>query len=272
MLQERAKELQALAAEVRKDLVRMVGVARSGSIEPPLSVADVIVYLYCERMDTSPKGAQIMDRDRFFLGMGAAVPALYAVLARRGYFDRGELWHYKRLGALLQPLPDYGRVPGIDAPCVLSASELAIASGLAEVQRDSGLKRKLFCLIGQEDCFSEDFWFEVAYVGRKKSDSIVLLLIAPLNGADAEKAAVDRYRGRFIENGWEVVQADGHDFFDMEKALGEPDSRPRRPKAVFLSTDIGKGLSLAERQRAKYSRLLSLQEMDSALEELENGG
>lgn len=268
----RIEALQALASEVRKDIVRMVGVARSGYIVTPLSVTDVLVYLYWEAMVIHPENCWHKDRDRFFLGMCAATPSLYAVLARRGYFDREELWHYKRLGAMLQPLPGFGRVPGIEAPCILSASELSLVAGCAELLNADDLGHRFFCLIGKEDCINPGFWAEVENVGGKKLHRIVLLVIVPINREEVGKETVVEYAKRFVANGWKVDFADGHDFADMERSFGMSDAKGSLPAAVFVSTLIGKGLSIPETQKAKNSKLLSLQEMDRALEELENGG
>lgn len=267
----RIEALKTLASDVRKDIVRMVGVARSGSIETPLSMTDVFVYLYCEAMTIEPENHLGKDRDRFLLGMSAAVPALYAVLARSGYFDREELWHYKRLGAMLLPLPDFGRIPGIDAPCLLSACEISLVFGLAESLRMDGFDRRIFCLIGKDECLDRDFWPLVKIIAEEGLYTVVLLLAVPSAGQKAEADCAEAYARRFTENGWEVSFANGHDFADMERAFGGFDPNALKPKAVFVSTLIGKGLSFSQKQRAQYTKLMSLQEMDRALEELENG-
>lgn len=267
----RIKTLQALASEVRKDIVRMVGVARSGSIETPLSVTDVLTYLYWEVMIIQPRDYRRKDRDRFLLGLGDAVPALYAVLARRGYFDREELWHYKRLGSVLQPLPDFSRVPGIDGPCVESASEIAVASGLAAILSVESFDSRVFCLIDINDCLHPDFWSEVEVIGKKGLRGITLLLVNQLNDYEEEKQTLAEYAKSFTEKGWHAHFADGHDFADMERVFVRLDDKDRMPKAIFISTLTGKGLSLPESRQFRNSKMLSVQEMDRALEELENG-
>lgn len=267
----RIKVLQELASEARKDIVRMTGVARSGPIEAPLSVTDVLVFLYCEAMSVRPGDSSARGRDRFLLGMGAATPALYAVLARRGYFDREELWHYKRLGAMLQPLPDFRRVPGVDAPCVISASEVSILAGLADTLRADGLDNNIFCLIEKADCENPDFWAEIENIGKKDLRGIILIINIPRETGEFQKNEIALYAKKFNDFRWEAVYADGHDFADLERAFGELYSCAASPAVVFIFTQRGKGLSYLEKQKVKYSRQLSLQEMDSALEELENG-
>lgn len=267
----RIETLQSLASEVRKDIVRMVGVARSGSIETPLSVTDVLTYLYWEAMVVQPQDYRRRDRDRFLLGVGDAVPALYAVLARRGYFDREELWHYKRLGSVLQPLPDFPRVPGIDGPCVESASEIAVASGLATVLRAESFDCRVFCLIDVNDCLNPDFWSEAEVIGKKCLRGITLLLVNQLNDREEEKETIAEYMKSFTEKGWYTDFADGHDFTDIERVFARLDAKNLVPKAVFVSTLTGKGLFLPESGQFRNLKTLNMQEMDRALEELENG-
>lgn len=267
----RIETLQALASEVRKDIVRMVGVARSGSIETPLSVTDVLTYLYWEVMTVQPRNYRHKDRDRFLLGVGDAVPALYSVLARRGYFDREELWHYKRLGSMLQPLPDFPRVPGIDGPCVESASEIAVASGMAAILSAESFDSRVFCLIDINDCLNPGFWSEAAVIGKKGLRGMTLLLVNHLNDSEEAKETVAEYAKSFTEKGWYTDFTDGHDFADMERVFSRLDAKNLVPKAVFVSALTGKGLSLPELGQFRNSKMLSVQEMDRALEELENG-
>lgn len=262
--------LRDFASEVRKDIVRMVGVARSGTIEMPLSVADVLVFLYCKEMNFEPANSLSSHRDRFLLGMPAATPALYSVLARKRYFDREELWHYKRLGALLQPQPEFGRVPGIDAPCVSPPGEIALLAGLAQVRQADGMDYRIFCLIEISDCLDQTFWYEVKKIKENDLCGIVLMINSPL-GRRTEGDTAALYAARFAADGWSADHADGHDFADMERAFERSGSFCLPPKAIFVSTLRGKGLSLLEQQRARDFRLRSFQEMENALEELENG-
>lgn len=267
----RIEALQSLASEVRKDIVRMIGVARSGSIETPLSVTDVLTYLYWEAMILQPQDHLRRDRDRFLLGVGGAVPALYAVLARRGYFDREELWHYKRLGSVLQPLPDFSRVPGIDGPCVESASEIAVASGLAAVLGAEFFDCRVFCMIDINDCLNPGFWSEADIIGKKGLCGITLLLVNQINDREEEKETIAGYTKNFTEKGWYTDFAEGHDFADIERTFVRLDTEKLVPKAVFVSTLTGKGLFLSESGQSRNLKTLSAQEMDRALEELENG-
>lgn len=276
MNKERIAELTRIASEVRKDIIRMVGVARSGPVDAPLAIADLLVYLYWEELLVLADRQQRNDRDRFLSGSANGTPALYAVLARRGFFEREELWHYKRLGAMLQPLPDFARVPGVDAPCVLSGSELSIAAGIMESLIRSGSESRVYCLVGESDCGNLDFWLEAESIGAKKYGNMILLLVLR-KGENAEPypAAAAIYEKKFVEAGWDVNFADGHDFEEMAGTFAGLCEKGQGPKVVFISVKMGKGLSFAELRDAKYSKSLGAQEMDRALEELEaesNGG
>lgn len=168
-------------------------------------------------------------------------------------------------------LPDFPRVPGIDGPCVESASEIAVASGLAATLSADSLDCRVFCLIDINDCLDPGFWSEAEVIGKKGLRGITLLLVNQLNDSKEEKETIMEYAKSFTEKGWYADFADGHDFADMKRVFVRLDANSLVPKAVFVSTLTGKGLSLPESWRSRNLKMLGVQEMDRALEELENG-
>jgi len=130
---ERDLELQLLsiALEVRKDVLRMISIADSGHLGSSFSCVDILVYLYFHLMKVNPAEPDWMERDRFVLSKGHACPSLYAVLARKGYLEREELWNYRKLGSLLQGHPLYINTLGIDAPSGSLGMGAGISCGMA---------------------------------------------------------------------------------------------------------------------------------------------
>lgn len=124
-------DLAELASAVRRDIVRMIGVARSGHLASSLSIVDILVWLYWEVLSLRPEEPAWEDRDRFVLGKGHGCPALYSVLANRNFFPREELWSYRRLGAMLQGFPEVRRTPGVDAPGGSLGQGLGLANGIS---------------------------------------------------------------------------------------------------------------------------------------------
>ena len=173
---KRIEELKNISAEVRKDVLRMVGMARSGPYETPLAIASLLVYLYWEELALIPSEPRREDRDRFVLGMPRAVPALYAALARRGFFEREHLWHYRRLGAMLQALPDFRRIPGLDAPCLTVQPSLATAAALAEGLARRSFRPRVVFLVSERAFRSEEFAEEAARVAGEPLPNLFMIV------------------------------------------------------------------------------------------------
>lgn len=265
----RINELERIASEVRKDIVRMVGVARSGPFEFSLLISDVLVYLYWEEMLLLAQNPKREDRDRFILGTEEGVPVLYSVLSRRGFFGREELWHYRRLGAMLQALPDCRRTPGVEAPCVTSGTELSVAAPLAQSLAMDGLNSRVFCMLEESDCRSEDFFLEAKRCAEKNIKNIVVII------AYRERMRFDpqdphlESRERLFGYGWKIFEMDGNDFASMEEVFEAQGANISKPIAIFTSIRNGRGFSFAENEKTRAKKGLSVEAMDRALEELE---
>lgn len=265
MTKERLEELRRLASEIKKDVVRMAGVAHSVPFDASLSLSAFFVYLYWEQLRVSPEQPRRADRDRFVLGVEAASPLLYAALAKRGFFDRDELWHYRRLGALLQALPDFRRIPGIDAPCVTTGSALSLALAMAVELDKIKSNARVFCLVEESSLDSEDFAAELKRTALLKLRNLTLLVCA---SADLFKKG--RARLAKLAQGWNIASADGSDLCDIEKAFALLDFKAEKPGALFVMTGGEPLPSIVAGEKHKKS--MNAEDMDRALEELEGRG
>ena len=259
MDERRTEELKNISAEVRKDVLRMVGMARSGPYETPLALASLLVYLYWEELVLIPSEPQREDRDRFVIGMPQAVPALYAALARRGFFERDHLWHYRRLGAMLQALPDFRRIPGMDAPCLTVQPSLAMAASLADGLARRSFKPRVVFLVSETAFRSDEFAEEAMRAADEPIPNLFMLVVSD-GGFDASRGAC---------RGWEAREAAADDFSALEAACGSFDFSSGGPKALFAAARGGSGLSFFDEESADGGHALSLGELDQALEELE---
>lgn len=126
------QELKALAETVRKDILDMVYQAKSGHLGGSLSIVEILVALYWEVLRIDPARPDWEDRDRFVLSKGHTAPALYAVLAERGYFEKELLFTtYRRINSTLQGHPDMKKTPGIDMSSGSLGIGLSAACGMA---------------------------------------------------------------------------------------------------------------------------------------------
>ncbi|MDR3255545.1 MAG: transketolase [Synergistaceae bacterium] len=267
MDEARKGELERVALEVRKDVVRMSGVARLHGLPSALALTDLLVYLYWERMKIFPDERNRFDRDRLVLSDPAASPALYACLARRGFFEREELWSYSRLGATLQGYPDI-RTPGVDAPG--GTSGLGIALGLSAALRCDGINSLVYCIMDTLALFHGAVWESLSEASSSCDGGIVLVIGAAAPNEDSvslgilDAAAIERRLGAF---GWHTTAADGHDFNSMEYAFAEATLRDG-PAAVIVRTQFDlnalPGIGGSERP-------ISADDVENALSHLDMG-
>ncbi|SMG36197.1 transketolase [Dethiosulfovibrio salsuginis] len=262
--------LDDIALSVRKDVVRMVGNARSGYVASALSVLDILVYLYEREMSANPSGS---DRDRLVMGKGHGCPALYAVLAHRGFFDREALWNFRKLGALLQGRPDGARTPGVDASAGSPGLALGIANGIAMAHRMDGLKGRVFCVIGDGELQEGALWESAMTSSYRKLGSVVLVVDQngdQMAGPVSSVKAVEPLGDKFTSFGWRVSRCDGHDFNSMAQAFsscGDGDV----PSVVIAKTKRGKGISFFEDHQERDLSMSRI-EAERALEELDDAG
>jgi transketolase len=293
--------LEETALEIRKDVVRMVSLARSDRSALALSLVDVLVYLYWKVLRTFPADPGNPLRDRFILSDGLGGPALYAVLAAKGFFSREELWSFSRLGAILQGVPALGRTPGVDAPGGPPGQGLGIAlgmvmalgmrrcdgafsaSGMSEEERASRAPT-VFCCMNLEELREGCVW-DAARVAVRNDVLGSLRVIVNCPGWNGETEPcrdeeMERLVSRFRGLDWKVAVGDGHDFDSLEDgfaalAASEGKDAPRGvPGVLFLRTRYGKGVSAEENRDAALEErpVFSRPRLDSALRELERRG
>lgn len=253
--------LEEIAKSVRRDVVRMIGNARAGYVASALSVLDILVYLYEQEMD--------LDKDKLVMGKEHGCPALYALLARKGFIQREDLWNFRKLGALLQGYPDGGRTPGIDG----SAGSPGLALGMANGMAMGGAKGRVFCVIGDGELSEGALWESAASASSRKLSSVVLVL--DRNCGDDESFCESEREvlvQMFRSFGWNSVCADGHDFLSLQRAFSQIKDIKDMPSAVIAKTKRGKGVSIWENGEKESLPRLSPMETEKALEELDEGG
>ncbi len=239
-------ELENIALEVRKDVVRMVGLSRAPSLGSSLSVVDILVFLYFSVLSTRADDHKWQDRDRFILSKSNACPALYAVLARKGFFDREELWSYRRLGAMLQGTLDPRRTPGVEAPGGDLGLGLGIANGIALGCRLSGNHSRVYCLLGDGELNEGMLWESILAASRYGLGN--LYAIVEMNGTQMgkriEKAETPESLGSKLKAfGWNVFHADGHRYEQMSAAFSSMHENASGPSVLLCRTQWGKGVS-----------------------------
>ncbi|MDR2180976.1 MAG: transketolase [Synergistaceae bacterium] len=232
-------ELEARALDVRRDIVRMLGIARTGHMASSLSAADILVWLYGAVLSVRPAEPLWEDRDRFVLSKAAASPTLYAVLADRGFFHRDALWGYRQLGSTLQAFADSRRTPGVDVSCGALGVGPGISLGLALAFKKRTPEPRVFCLIGTRELQEGSVWESLIVSVRHKLNNLIFIV-------DKNDGILDDgLEEKFHSFGWAAVSADGH---DMNSLNGAFESLPSHcPRLLIAKTLRGKGIPSLER-------------------------
>jgi transketolase len=246
--------LEAIARECRVQILRMLAHAGSGHPGGSLSVIDILTTLYFGRLRHDPKRPDWPERDRVVLSKGHAVPALYTVLAKAGYFPEQQLITLRKLGSPLQGHPDRTALPGIEAATGSLGQGLSISLGLALGSKLSGSPARVYCVLGDGEIQEGQIW-EAAMSAPKLGqpghplDNLVVIL-------DYNKIQLDNFvtkvldlepvLGKWQSFGWPVIEIDGHDISQIGKALDQAEATHGVPTFVVANTVKGKGVSFME--------------------------
>lgn len=263
--------LENIAREVRWDIVRMIGLAGSGHPGGSLSCADILVCLYFHKINHDPKRPDWRHRDRFVLSKGHAAPALYAVLARSGYFDRDELWKLRRLGSMLQGHPDRLKTPGVEISTGSLGQGLAAAVGMALGLRMDGNPARVYALIGDGESQEGGIWEAAMLAGHQRLDNLTAILDnngLQIDGRCCDVVGLGDVSAKWKAFGWEVLEVDGHDVLDICSALDEAEGF-QRPCMIVAHTVKGKGVSFMENNVDFHGKAPTPEEMEKALKEIE---
>jgi transketolase len=246
--------LETIARECRVQIIRMLTHAGSGHPGGSLSVIDLLTTLYFGRLRHDPKRPDWPDRDRVVLSKGHAVPALYAVMAKSGYFAPSQLVTLRKLGSPLQGHPDRTALPGIEAATGSLGQGLSVSLGMALALRLQGSAARVYCILGDGEIQEGQVWeaaMAAPKLGQPKHplDNLCVIL-------DYNKIQLDNFVKKILDLepvlakwqafGWPVIEIDGHDLDQIGKALDQAEARKGVPTFVVANTVKGKGVSFME--------------------------
>ena len=269
-------QLEAIAREARVQIERMLTHAGSGHPGGANSVIDILVALYFGRLRVDPKNPAWPDRDRVILSKGHAVPALYAVMARKGFFPESQLITLRKLGSPLQGHPDRNALPGIEAATGSLGQGLSIAEGEALGLKMAGSQARVYCVMGDGEIQEGQVW-EAAMTGPKLGqpqhplDNLVAILDynkIQLDGFVSDILDLEPVVDKWKSFGWAVQEIDGHNFAQIEKALDQAEATKGRPSFIVANTVKGKGVSWMENNPEWHGKAPKPQEAIKAIGEL----
>jgi len=249
------KTLERTLIQARIDILEMITAAGSGHPGGSLSAIDLIGVLYAHHLRQDPKAPSAPQRDRFVLSKGHGVPALYAVLAERGYFDRALLPTLRKLGSPLQGHPVVGTAPGIEACTGSLGQGLSVALGMALGARLDAHDARVFCLMGDGEIQEGQVWEAAMAAGKLGVDGLVGILDfnkAQIDGLVSDVMPIEPVEAKWQSFGWLTRRIDGHDLSAIDAALAWGRVREGKPKLIVADTIKGKGVSFMESELVKW--------------------
>ena len=268
-------ELQKIANEVRKDILTEVYHAKSGHPGGSLSVADILTCLYFEEMNVDPKDPEKADRDRLVLSKGHATPALYAVLAEKGYYPKEELTTLRALGSRLQGHPNMNDTPGVDMTSGSLGQGVSAAVGMALSAKLTGDSYRVYAVLGDGELEEGQVWEAMMFAGNKGLDNLVIVVDS--NGIQLDGTVEEINSPQPIDEKMKAfhlhpIVVDGHDFQQLHSAFEEAKTVKGCPTAIIAKTVKGKGVSYMENQVSWHGTAPNKEQYEKAMEELEKAG
>ena len=251
MEQTKLNQLKQTAAQVRLDILEEVHAASSGHPGGSLSIADIITYLYYEEMNVNPADPKWADRDRLVLSKGHTAPALYAVLAEKGYFPREELKKLRQVDSFLQGHPDMKGTPGVDMTTGSLGLGFSAACGMALSAKINGKSYRTYSIIGDGESEEGQIWEACMFAAHYKLDNICAIFDwngLQIDGPVAQVMNPTPFDSKLKSFGFHVIMIDGHDFEQIAAAFAEAKTVKGQPTAIIAKTTKGKGVSFMENQ------------------------
>jgi transketolase len=247
------QQLQHIATQVRRDIVRMVHAVNSGHPGGSLGCADLLVALYFDvmRLKRDEQGAAIFDmnatdEDVFFLSNGHISPVFYSVLARSGYFPVSELATFRKLDSRLQGHPATAEhLPGIRIASGSLGQGLSVACGAALAKRLNGDDKHVYVLMGDGEQQEGQVWEAATFAPHHKLGNLTAIIDFNGQQIDGPTNLVMNNRdlgAKYRAFGWNVTEMQGNDMNDIIKTLKESKTDAEVPTLILMKTEMGYGV------------------------------
>ncbi|QIX60152.1 transketolase [Hymenobacter sp. BT18] len=269
-------ELKQIAAQVRRDIVRMVHAVNSGHPGGSLGCTDLLVSLFFKVMKHTPQPFDMDGRnqDLFFLSNGHISPVFYSVLARSGYFPVSELATFRKLNSRLQGHPaTHEHLPGVRIASGSLGQGLSVATGAAQAKKLNGDDRTVFVLMGDGELEEGQVWEAAMYAPHHKVDNLIAFVDRngqQIDGPTDKVMHLGDLRAKFESFGWRVLETDGNDFEKLLPSIEEAQSLlgQGQPVLVLMDTQMGFGVDFMMGSHKWHGVAPNNEQLEIALQQL----
>lgn len=281
MDEQKKKKLMLAAANIRKMAIEGIYSAGSGHPGGSLSIADILAYLYIEKMNVTRETVKDPNRNRFVLSKGHCAPALYGTLAQIGIIPKEDIKTLRHIDSYLQGHPDMKGIPGIDMSTGSLGQGISAANGMAYAGKLDKKPYRVYTILGDGECEEGQVWEAAMFAAHYKLDNLTAFL--DFNGLqiDGDITKVMNpcpFDEKFRSFGWNVIVIDAHSFEEIEKAVAEAENTKGMPTMIIAKSVKGKGVSYMENQASWHGNApdeeqykIAIDEIDAEIKRIEVG-
>ena len=265
------KQLKVKACKVRIGIIEAVYSAKSGHPGGSLSIADILTYLYFHQMKIDPKNPKWEDRDRLVLSKGHVAPALYSVLAQKGFFDIEILKTLRKSDSILQGHPSMKLTPGVDMSTGSLGQGLSAAVGMALGAKIGVKGFRTYAILGDGEIQEGQIWEAAMFASAKGLDSLTAVVDnnnLQIDGTIAEVNSPYPIPEKFKAFGWNVIEIFAHSFDEIDAAFKAASEFKGKPTAIIAKSIKGKGVSFMENNYKWHGTAPNTEQYEQAMREL----
>lgn len=270
------KELEQIASQVRRDIIRMVYECQSGHPGGSLGCADYLVALYFRMMKHDPKfNMDGIGEDLFFLSNGHISPVFYSTLARAGYFDVSELATFRKLNSRLQGHPTtHEHLPGVRVASGSLGQGLSVAIGAALTKKINKDDSIVYSLHGDGELQEGQNWEAIMFAPHNKVDNLIAAVDyngQQIDGPTSQVLSLGDLEAKFLAFGWEVLNTDGNNMSQLIETLELAKSKTGqgKPIVILMKTEMGKGVDFMEGSHKWHGIAPNAEQLAAGLAQLE---
>ena len=242
------QELELKANAIRQSIIEMLVEAKSGHTAGPLGMADIFTALYFHILKHDPHNPAWEERDRLVLSNGHICPVLYAAMAHSGYFPVEELQTLRKFGSRLQGHPHREFLPMLETSSGPLGSGLSQSVGMAladRIDRGASSERFFYCMLGDGELDEGQNWEAAMLAGKKKLHNLIAIVDRnniQIDGFTEDVMPLEPLHEKWASFGWHVQEIDGHNFRDIDTAIGQAKAIFEKPSVIIAHTIPGKGV------------------------------
>ena len=269
----KVEELEKKAKTIRKGIIESVYEAKSGHPGGSLSIADILTVLYFNELKIDENNPNWEERDRVILSKGHCSPALYSVLANRGFFKVEDLKTFRKIDSYLQGHPDKNKVPGVDMTTGSLGQGLSIANGIALMGKLQNKNYRVYAILGDGEIEEGQIWEAAMTSNKYKLDNLCVIIDnnnLQIDGSIEEVMSSYPIDEKFKSFGFQIINIDGHNIQEIMDAFEVAKNVKNKPTCIIAKTIKGKGISFMENRVEWHGKAPTEEQYKIAMKELSN--